>query len=84
LRALRNRVNTLSGTVKQGGNRESHERTCVSGELVRMTRPTARNAGLAALLDEADWSRTQCALAVNRAGHEAGMALHYDQSAVSH
>nr|WSX78107.1 hypothetical protein OH826_32235 [Streptomyces sp. NBC_00899] len=49
-----------------------------------MTQPTARNAGLAALLDEADWSRTQCALAVNRAGQEAGMALHYDQSAVSH
>ncbi|KIF68269.1 regulatory protein [Streptomyces sp. AcH 505] len=49
-----------------------------------MTHPTARNLGLAALLDEADWSRTQCALAVNRAGQEAGMALHYDQSAVSH
>ncbi|MYS23408.1 MULTISPECIES: hypothetical protein [unclassified Streptomyces] len=49
-----------------------------------MTTRPVRNTGLAALLDEADWSRTQCALAVNRAGQEAGMALHYDQSAVSH
>ncbi|SEG55763.1 hypothetical protein SAMN05216223_106228 [Actinacidiphila yanglinensis] len=49
-----------------------------------MAHRTPRNAGLAALLHEADWSMTQCARAVNRAGQEAGMSLHYDQSAVSH
>ncbi|RLV08551.1 hypothetical protein CTZ27_07090 [Streptomyces griseocarneus] len=42
------------------------------------------NTGLARLLDEARWSHTQLAQAVNRTGAEAGLALKYDQSAVSH
>ncbi|MCF6523637.1 hypothetical protein [Streptomyces sp. JJ36] len=43
-----------------------------------------RNASLARALDQAGWSRTQLARAVNRAGAEAGQPFHYDQSAVSH
>lgn len=46
--------------------------------------PRTPNAGLAGLLDQARWSRTQFAMAVNRAGAEAGLSLRYDQSAVSH
>ncbi|MGW4890806.1 hypothetical protein ACWEQL_00840 [Kitasatospora sp. NPDC004240] len=42
------------------------------------------NAGLAALLTEARWTRTQLAQAVNRAGREIGLDLRYDHSAVSH
>ncbi|WP_049580399.1 hypothetical protein [Streptomyces sp. SBT349] len=43
-----------------------------------------RNTGLDALLEQAQWSRTQLANAVNRMGSEAGLVLRYDQSAVSH
>ncbi|GAA2959606.1 MULTISPECIES: hypothetical protein [Streptomyces] len=43
-----------------------------------------RNTGLAALLEEAVWSRTQLANAVNRMGAQLGMPLKYDHSAVSH
>ncbi|GAA2715203.1 MULTISPECIES: hypothetical protein [Streptomyces] len=46
--------------------------------------PRTPNTGLAALLDEAKWTRSQFAAAVNRTGAEAGLALRYDQSAVSH
>ncbi|PGH50017.1 hypothetical protein [Streptomyces sp. Ru87] len=46
--------------------------------------PRTRNHGLETLLDQAGWSRTQFARAVNRTGAEAGLSLHYDQSAVSH
>ncbi|UFQ15492.1 MULTISPECIES: tetratricopeptide repeat protein [Streptomyces] len=42
------------------------------------------NLDLARLLDQARWSRSQFAIIVNRLGAEAGLALHYDQSAVSH
>ncbi|WP_407560411.1 hypothetical protein [Streptomyces sp. 184] len=42
------------------------------------------NDGLAALLDEAKWSRSQLANRVNRLGAEAGLTLKYDHSAVSH
>ncbi|MEU3756854.1 hypothetical protein AB0H17_29570 [Streptomyces olivoreticuli] len=48
------------------------------------TSPRTPNAGLASLLGQAKWSRTQFAMAVNRIGSEAGLALRYDQSAVSH
>lgn len=43
-----------------------------------------RNSGLENLLEQAGWSRTQLANAVNRTAAEAGMTLKYDQSAVSH
>ncbi len=43
-----------------------------------------RNSGLENLLEQAGWSRTQLANAVNRTAGEAGLALKYDQSAVSH
>ena len=43
-----------------------------------------RNDALANLLDQAGWSRTQMASAVNRTGAEAGMSLRYEQTAVSH
>lgn len=43
-----------------------------------------RNSALAALLDQAGWSRTQMAAAVNRMGVEAGLSLRYDPTAVSH
>ncbi|MEE1799146.1 MULTISPECIES: hypothetical protein [unclassified Streptomyces] len=42
------------------------------------------NTGLAGLLAQAKWSRAQFALIINRIGAEAGLELHYDQSAVSH
>ncbi|MEU9100781.1 hypothetical protein [Streptomyces sp. NPDC048361] len=42
------------------------------------------NESLSRLLAQAGWSRSQFALIVNRLGAEAGMDLHYDQSAVSH
>lgn len=42
------------------------------------------NESLSRLLEQAKWSRSQFALIVNRMGAEAGMDLHYDQSAVSH
>ncbi|MEU1077638.1 MULTISPECIES: hypothetical protein [unclassified Streptomyces] len=42
------------------------------------------NEGLNRLLEQAAWSRSQLALAVNRLGAEAGLELRYDQSAVSH
>ncbi|MFE3143509.1 hypothetical protein [Streptomyces scopuliridis] len=42
------------------------------------------NAGLASLLEQAKWSRAQFAQIINRIGAEAGLQLHYDQSAVSH
>ncbi|MFJ2440863.1 MULTISPECIES: hypothetical protein [unclassified Streptomyces] len=42
------------------------------------------NTGLAALLAQAKWSRSQFAQIINRMGAEAGLKLHYDQSAVSH
>ncbi|MGW6918277.1 hypothetical protein ACWGB8_31365 [Kitasatospora sp. NPDC054939] len=42
------------------------------------------NQALAGLLTEAQWTRTQLARAVNRAGHEIGLDLRYDHSAVSH
>ncbi|MFH8387187.1 hypothetical protein ACH4E7_40815 [Kitasatospora sp. NPDC018058] len=44
----------------------------------------ASNAGLAALLEEAQWTKTQLARAVNRAGREIQLDLNYDYSAVSH
>ncbi|WP_405434938.1 hypothetical protein [Streptomyces anulatus] len=43
-----------------------------------------RNSGLENLLEQAGLSRTQLANAVNRTAGEAGLALKYDQSAVSH
>lgn len=43
-----------------------------------------RNQGLESLLEQARWSRTQLAAAVNRTGAQAGLTLKYDQSAVSH
>lgn len=46
--------------------------------------PRTPNKALAALLDQARWSRGQFATAVNRTGAEAGLSLRYDQSAVSH
>src|ERR1700732_2961509 len=42
------------------------------------------NTGLAALLTQSKWSRSQFAQIINRMGAEAGLELHYDQSAVSH
>lgn len=42
------------------------------------------NTALATALEQAKWSRTQLANAVNRVGAEAGHQVHYDQSAVSH
>jgi hypothetical protein len=42
------------------------------------------NPSLDRLLEQARWSRTQFANAVNRVGSEAGVELRYDQSAVSH
>lgn len=41
------------------------------------------NLGLANLLEQAGWSRSQLALIVNRIGAEAGLALQYGQPAVS-
>ncbi|MCX5606475.1 hypothetical protein OHB39_02510 [Streptomyces sp. NBC_00047] len=41
------------------------------------------NAGLATLLEQAGWSRSQFASIVNRVGAEAGLALKYGQPAVS-
>lgn len=82
--ALGNRVATLSGTVKAVEEHETLGNPRTSQELTGMVQQTPRNAGLTELLDEANWSLTQCARAVNRAGQEAGMSLHYDQSAVSH
>ncbi|MGP4113442.1 hypothetical protein ACTWP5_21330 [Streptomyces sp. 4N509B] len=46
--------------------------------------PRTPNASLERLLDQARWSRTQLANAVNRVGDEVGLELRYDQSAVSH
>lgn len=43
-----------------------------------------RNTGLESLLEQAQWSRTQLANAVNRMGAQLGMTLKYDHSAVSH
>ncbi|MER5892674.1 hypothetical protein [Streptomyces sp. NPDC001876] len=43
-----------------------------------------RNTGLESLLEQAQWSRTQLANAVNRVGAQLGMTLKYDHSAVSH
>ncbi|MFB6945310.1 hypothetical protein ACFCZY_14730 [Streptomyces sp. NPDC056237] len=43
-----------------------------------------RNTGLETLLEQAQWSRTQLANAVNRTGGQVGMTLKYDHSAVSH
>ncbi|MFJ1617726.1 hypothetical protein ACIODT_32815 [Streptomyces sp. NPDC088251] len=43
-----------------------------------------RNTGLETLLEQAQWSRTQLANAVNRTGVQVGMTLKYDHSAVSH
>ncbi|MFJ1648878.1 hypothetical protein [Streptomyces sp. NPDC088258] len=42
------------------------------------------NNGLSALLAQSKWSRSQFAQIINRMGAEAGLELHYDQSAVSH
>ncbi|MFF1959022.1 hypothetical protein ACFVWX_18775 [Streptomyces sp. NPDC058220] len=42
------------------------------------------NSGLAGLLEQAKWSRSQFAQIINRMGAEAGLELRYDQSAVSH
>ncbi|MFE1960158.1 hypothetical protein [Streptomyces sp. NPDC059479] len=42
------------------------------------------NTGLACLLEQAKWSRSQFAQIINRMGAEAGLELRYDQSAVSH
>ncbi|MEV6673247.1 hypothetical protein [Streptomyces sp. NPDC051162] len=42
------------------------------------------NEGLGHLLAQAKWSRSQFALVINRMGAEVGLALYYDQSAVSH
>ncbi|MFF7689699.1 hypothetical protein ACFZB6_26580 [Streptomyces syringium] len=42
------------------------------------------NEGLARLLKQAKWSRSQFALIINRMGAEVGLGLRYDQSAVSH
>lgn len=50
--------------------------------MARRTRTP--NLGLERLLDQAKWSRSQFAIIVNRLGAEAGLALRYDQSAVSH
>ncbi|MFI1398349.1 hypothetical protein [Streptomyces sp. NPDC020681] len=44
----------------------------------------SRNAGLESLLEQAQWTRTQLANAVNRTGAQAGMTLKYDHSAISH
>ncbi|MEV7415163.1 hypothetical protein [Streptomyces sp. NPDC089919] len=46
-------------------------------------RTPAPNHGLAALLEQARWSRSQLASIVNRIGAEAGLALMYGQPAVS-
>ncbi|GAA2364681.1 hypothetical protein [Streptomyces carpaticus] len=50
--------------------------------MARRTR--VPNTRLADLLDQARWTRTQLARAVNRIGREHGQQLTYDQSAVSH
>ncbi|NJP66035.1 hypothetical protein [Streptomyces spiramenti] len=50
--------------------------------MARSTR--VPNARLADLIDQARWTRTQLARAVNRVGREHGQELTYDQSAVSH
>ncbi|MFF2661547.1 hypothetical protein ACFVUH_29805 [Kitasatospora sp. NPDC058032] len=47
-------------------------------------RPRTPNTALAALLLQARWSNDQLARAVNRTGVEAGLALTYDKSSVSH
>ncbi|WP_329399505.1 hypothetical protein [Streptomyces melanogenes] len=52
--------------------------------MANRTRTRTPNEGLRRLLEQAGWSRSQFALVVNRLGAEAGMELHYDQSAVSH
>lgn len=49
-----------------------------------MAKKRIPNDGLAALLDEAKWSRSQLANRVNRLGAESGLVLRYDHSAVSH
>ncbi|MCQ8769636.1 tetratricopeptide repeat protein [Streptomyces telluris] len=49
-----------------------------------VSRVRTPNEGLARLLNQARWSRAQFARIINRLGAEAGLALHYDQSAVSH
>ncbi|UGY92897.1 hypothetical protein [Streptomyces gobiensis] len=46
--------------------------------------PRTSNTSLGCLLDQAKWTRTQLANAVNRVGAEVGLSLRYDQSAVSH
>ncbi len=43
--------------------------------------PRTPNTHLRRLLDQARWTRTQFARAVNRVGAEAGLELRYDQSA---
>lgn len=43
-----------------------------------------RNRALADRLVETGWTNAQFATAVNRTGHEAGMDLRYDKTAVSH
>ncbi|MEU1287992.1 hypothetical protein [Kitasatospora sp. NPDC005856] len=42
------------------------------------------NTSLASLLEQAQWTKTQLAQAVNRAGREIQLDLRYDHSAVSH
>ncbi|MEU7163975.1 hypothetical protein AB0A70_04920 [Streptomyces morookaense] len=42
------------------------------------------NEGSARLLAQAEWSRSQFALVINRMAAEAGLTLRYEQSAVSH
>lgn len=49
-----------------------------------MARTRTRNSSLERLINQARWSRTQLANAVNRVGSENGLELRYDQSAVSH
>ncbi|MFC4857924.1 tetratricopeptide repeat protein [Actinophytocola glycyrrhizae] len=43
-----------------------------------------RNVALRALIEEAGWTNHSFASAVNRVGAEAGVALHYDRTTVSH
>jgi hypothetical protein len=56
----------------------------LSGVEYMATRKRTPNPALAALLDQARWSRTQLAQQVNRLGPQAGLELTYDRTAVAH
>ena len=56
----------------------------LSGVEYMATKKRTPNPGLASLLDQARWTRTQLAQQVNRLGPQAGLELSYDRTAVAH